>query len=193
MYNYNQGGGANPGGGGFNNAGYDYNNNNAGGFQQTNQFQNSTQQPQQQQNQFQNPNQWAAPQQQQQQQQQPMNQQYNQQAQYSQQPQNNGSSFFGAPNQQGQGGFDNLKGMATQGALRAMTGQGLNQDDLIKVVDFGIARLIPGVDYTMQTLRTYYAVDNNYVKRKLQKVLFPFTSKHWSRTVISGGGVSIQK
>jgi hypothetical protein len=42
---------------------------------------------------------------------------------------------------------------------------------------------IPGLDGVMQTLRTYFAVDNRYVKRKMQKVLFPFVSKQWKRLV----------
>mmetsp|Transcript_21212 Transcript_21212/g.52194 ORF Transcript_21212/g.52194 Transcript_21212/m.52194 type:complete len:375 (+) Transcript_21212:118-1242(+) len=199
MYNNYNAGGDNAGGGFYGD------NNNAGGFQQNNQYQNTTQQPpqqqqqQQQQNQFQNPNQWAVPQQNQQQQQ-PMNQSYDQQNQYppqQQQQQPQGGAFFGAPTQGGGGssssGFGMMKDMATSAALRGMTGQGLNQDDIIKVVDIGIARLIPGVDYTMQTLRTYYAVDNNYVKRKMQKVLFPFLSKHWKRQIISGGDSAYQQ
>ena len=40
-----------------------------------------------------------------------------------------------------------------------------------------------GVDTVMQALRAYFAVDNKYVQVKMQKVLFPFTSKHWKRAV----------
>jgi hypothetical protein len=42
---------------------------------------------------------------------------------------------------------------------------------------------VPGLDGIMQTLRAYFAVDNRYVKRKMQKVMFPFFSKQWKRFV----------
>jgi hypothetical protein len=45
----------------------------------------------------------------------------------------------------------------------------------------GSARMIPGLESTMLTLRHYFAVDNKYVLRKMQKVLFPFLSKQWQR------------
>ena len=45
------------------------------------------------------------------------------------------------------------------------------------------ARMIPGLESSMQMLRVYFAVDNHYVKRKIQKVLFPFLSKQWQRQV----------
>ena len=47
----------------------------------------------------------------------------------------------------------------------------------------GGARMIPGLEAGMLMLRTYFAVDNRYVKRKMQKVLFPFLSKQWRRFV----------
>jgi hypothetical protein len=43
------------------------------------------------------------------------------------------------------------------------------------------ARMIPGLELLMQTLRTYFAVDNAYVKTKMLKILIPFRSKHWKR------------
>lgn len=45
------------------------------------------------------------------------------------------------------------------------------------------AKYIPGLESTMVVLRNYFAVDNRYVLRKLQKVLFPFFSKDWQRQV----------
>jgi hypothetical protein len=50
----------------------------------------------------------------------------------------------------------------------------------------GSARMIPGLESTMLTLRHYFAVDNKYVLRKMQKVLFPFLSKQWQRQVSYG-------
>jgi hypothetical protein len=47
----------------------------------------------------------------------------------------------------------------------------------------GGASMIPGFDTSMQVLRAYFAVDNRYVKVKMQKVLFPFISKQWRRLV----------
>jgi hypothetical protein len=47
----------------------------------------------------------------------------------------------------------------------------------------GGARMIPGLETGVQRLRSYFAVDNRYVKRKMQKVLFPFLNKQWRRTV----------
>jgi hypothetical protein len=147
------------------------------------QFQNQ----QQQQQQFQQPgynndmSQWQQPQQQPQ----PQN---NMQHQQPQQQHPQGTPFFAAP-QAGGGGGLNVGGIATQAAARYMTGQGISEDDMKHVWESGFARIIPGFDSTMQTLRTYYAVDNNYVKRKMQKVLFPFMSKSWRRTVSLAGCV----
>jgi hypothetical protein len=124
--------------------------------------------------------QWQQPQQQQQ----PQNNMHQQQQQ---QPQ--GAPFFAAP-QAGGGGGLNVGGIATQAAARYMTGQGISEDDMKHVWESGFARIIPGFDSTMQTLRSYYAVDNNYVKRKMQKVLFPFVSKSWRRTVSLANCVS---
>lgn len=43
------------------------------------------------------------------------------------------------------------------------------------------AKMIPGLETAMVMLRDYFAVDNNYVKTKMQKILFPFRSTHWKR------------
>lgn len=47
----------------------------------------------------------------------------------------------------------------------------------------GTARFVPGLERFMTNLRTYFAVDNRYVQRKMVTVLFPFFKKHWRRTV----------
>jgi hypothetical protein len=47
----------------------------------------------------------------------------------------------------------------------------------------GTARFVPGLERFMTNLRTYFAVDNRYVQRKMVTVLFPFLKKHWRRTV----------
>jgi hypothetical protein len=47
----------------------------------------------------------------------------------------------------------------------------------------GSARMVPGLESTMLALRSYYAVDNRYVMRKMQKILMPFLSKNWRREV----------
>lgn len=47
----------------------------------------------------------------------------------------------------------------------------------------GTARMIPGLESTMLLLRTYFAVDNQYVVKKMKKILFPFLSKSWKRSV----------
>lgn len=51
----------------------------------------------------------------------------------------------------------------------------------------GTARMIPGLEASMQVLRRYFAVDNQYVVKKLKRVFFPFLSKNWQRTVRHAG------
>jgi hypothetical protein len=48
-------------------------------------------------------------------------------------------------------------------------------------LDQGTARMIPGLERLMSTLRLYFAVDNNYVKKKMMRVLFSPFYKHWAR------------
>jgi len=43
------------------------------------------------------------------------------------------------------------------------------------------ARMVPGLESVMTTLRRYFQVDNRYVKRKLQRIFFPFRCKSWQR------------
>mmetsp|Transcript_10411 Transcript_10411/g.15318 ORF Transcript_10411/g.15318 Transcript_10411/m.15318 type:complete len:373 (-) Transcript_10411:1140-2258(-) len=45
----------------------------------------------------------------------------------------------------------------------------------------GAARMVPGLETFMSTLRKYFQVDNRYVKSKLQRIFFPFLCKSWQR------------
>jgi len=45
------------------------------------------------------------------------------------------------------------------------------------------ARMIPGLEAIMTNVRGYFAVDNFYVRNKMQRILFPFLSKTWKRQV----------
>jgi hypothetical protein len=45
------------------------------------------------------------------------------------------------------------------------------------------ARMIPGLERAMQTLRCYFAVDNRYVVQKIKRILLPFTCHQWKRQV----------
>mmetsp|Transcript_21589 Transcript_21589/g.28708 ORF Transcript_21589/g.28708 Transcript_21589/m.28708 type:complete len:205 (+) Transcript_21589:96-710(+) len=49
--------------------------------------------------------------------------------------------------------------------------------------DEGTAKMIPGFEAAMKRLRVYFGVDNHYVKKKMQRVLFPFLFKQWKRLV----------
>jgi YIF1 len=51
----------------------------------------------------------------------------------------------------------------------------------------GTARMIPGLEAAMQLLRRYFAVDNQYVVKKMKRVFFPFLNKNWQRTVCTTG------
>jgi len=87
----------------------------------------------------------------------------------------------------------NAQQVATQAAAgfvaQAATGNLTSE----KVLTHGIDQMqkafgggIPGMDYIMRTLRSYFAVDNRYVKRKIVIVLFPFKNKHWRRNQVEG-------
>ena len=75
--------------------------------------------------------------------------------------------------------------------MSSVAGSGFSNDAMLDLassagksfLQSGSARMIPGLETAMQTLRKYFAVDNRYVKRKMQKILFPFISKHWKREV----------
>lgn len=49
------------------------------------------------------------------------------------------------------------------------------------IISEGTARMIPGLNQFMSTLRVYFAVDNYYVQKKMRKVLFSFFFKEWRR------------
>ena len=182
---YNQGGpgapgGQQQGGGGFYNSGGQY-----GGGSQQQQF-GQQQQPQQSQyNQWQQPTTTTATTQQQQQPQQQMQQPNTQQGQQQQQA----PAFW---NPTAANGAASMASNLAAGVMANAAASGGNMNEAIlgavlkggqEAWVSGGARMIPGLESTMQTLRTYFAVDNRYVKRKMQKVLFPFTSKQWRRLV----------
>jgi hypothetical protein len=50
-------------------------------------------------------------------------------------------------------------------------------------LDQGTARMIPGLEKTMRYLRVYFAVNNSYVQRKMNRVLFSFFFRNWKRLV----------
>lgn len=106
-----------------------------------------------------------------------------------QQQQNNGyyqQAQMTTQHQTQQQFFNNAQAAATGLFAKGVTGN-LNADDVMQETQklFGgvFKSGIPGVDGAMNTLRSYFAVDNRYVKRKMQKFLFPFLSKQWKRFV----------
>lgn len=186
--NNNQGGSTAPsdfyGGGGYNSqqsqqSSGGYNNTNASNQQggQQNQQQQQQQQPQQQNYGYSQPNvnQWqpSSPTSQQ--------QPINQAQQRPQQQQQQAPAAFWNP-----GTAAAMTGLVAQAASG-----GLNNEAMLDWAmkggsaawQSGGASIIPGFDATMLMLRAYFAVDNRYVKRKMQKVLFPFLSKEWKRLV----------
>ncbi|KAL9188743.1 hypothetical protein ACHAXT_007121 [Thalassiosira profunda] len=50
--------------------------------------------------------------------------------------------------------------------------------------DKGIAKAVPGLERIMVGLRPYFAVDNQYVKKKMTRVLVPFMFRNWAREEI---------
>lgn len=74
--------------------------------------------------------------------------------------------------------------MAVAGlAAQAMSG-GMTMDQVMNFVPISpVQDNVVHFNRIMLTLRAYFAVDNEYVKRKMKKVLFPFTSKQWRRMV----------
>ena len=101
-------------------------------------------------------------------------------------PQNSNNTQQQHPQQTQQQFFNNAQAAATGLFAKGVTGN-LNADDVMNETQKlfgGVFRSgIPGVDGIMNTLRAYFAVDNRYVKRKMQKCLFPFISKQWRRFV----------
>lgn len=68
---------------------------------------------------------------------------------------------------------------ATSGNNAAMFG--LAEQAGKNFLEGGTARLVPGLELFMQTLRPYFAVDNSYVRKKMTRVLFSFRYKEWKR------------
>ena len=109
--------------------------------------------------------------------------QQQQQQQYGMQQQSSASSFMNA---------SNAMGMFAAG-MSAVTGStnGNTPDAMLKIISphaesflkDSAARLIPGLESLMTTARQYFAVDNRYVKRKLQRIFCPFLCKSWTRQV----------
>jgi hypothetical protein len=105
------------------------------------------------------------------------------------QPQQQSAQQASTKTQQQQQAFWNPAAAASVMSLAA--GSGFSNDTMLDLASnagksffqSGSARMIPGLETTMGKLRVYFAVDNRYVKRKMQKVLFPFLSKHWKREV----------
>ena len=182
------------GGGNGNNNGYysNTNNNNSNDFYSSSGNNNPYAQPTQQSSN-------------QQQQYQPQYQPQQQQQQQQQQTQPSLFSSFTTPNQPDSNTSNPMPSlwnptMATQlasAAIASSTGvvgtNGKNNEAIYKMglqmgstfLDQGTARLIPGLETFMRTLRVYFAVDNGYVKRKMMRVLCSFFCKSWSRLVSS--------
>jgi hypothetical protein len=111
-----------------------------------------------------------------------------------QQSQNAQSVLYGQASQQqlpGQSSF--FAGMQRQGTQVAsqivadfttgnLTGEKIGEK-LMDGIGKGFGGGIPGLEYVMESLRGYFAVDNRYVKRKMVKVLFPFLNNQWRRSV----------
>lgn len=100
--------------------------------------------------------------------------------QYSRQQQQNQSSAY--PSQQQPMGAS-IFTPAVAGAFGNQAVQKMMMDQGQAFVLEGIAKIVPGLEVSMITLRSYFAVDNRYVLKKIKKVLFPFMSNTWSRQV----------
>eukprot|EP00536_Pseudo-nitzschia_multiseries_P008588 jgi/Psemu1/325275/estExt_fgenesh1_pg.C_2200008 len=146
-------------------------------------------------------------------QQQPQSQQQQQQQQqpgfssnvqqWQPQPQSHGQTY-GQPSQQHQQHqhqsqapqpfwTPNVQQVATQAAAGFMAQAATGNLTSDKVLSHGMEEIqkafgggIPGMSYVMGSLRSYFAVDNRYVKRKMGKVLFPFLNKDWIRGQVEG-------
>ena len=111
----------------------------------------------------------------------PQQQQQNMQQQQQQPPQ--GSFTPASPSQQSQistFGFD-----STMAAAMAASALGANQPAVVVESIFrdSWAKMIPGLEAFLNTLRDYFAVDNKYVLQKIKTILFPFLKKDWHRNV----------
>ena len=135
-------------------------------------FQQFQRQPQQNNGFSNNVQQWKA---------QPQDQTYGQPSQQQPQQQQQTMQPFWSPNVQ-QAATQAAAGFMAQAATGNLTGEKVltqGMDEIQKAFGGGI----PGMNYVMRILRSYFAVDNRYVKRKMLKVLFPFMNKQWRRDV----------
>jgi len=162
------------GGGGFSNNTTSSHGSGANNYQQFHQAEQQLQQQQQQQQQQQLNQSQGFPNNMQQWNQQPQQQgqPQQQQAQVPQQP----SVFPTAVPSNFQQGMLNV-------GMKVMSGQGKDFIPNIEQIDQVFGGGIPGMDYLMRMMRPYFAVDNRYVKRKMTKVLFPFTNMQWNRAL----------
>ena len=73
---------------------------------------------------------------------------------------------------------------AAQTAAALVSG---NQDAIFKIGQSQFQKVTtqvqPGVGRFMGMIRVYFAVDNRYVKRKMQRILFSFFFRGWKRQV----------
>lgn len=72
-----------------------------------------------------------------------------------------------------------VMGAAASGNTDAMMGVAESMGK--QFLETGWARAVPGLEKSMVTLRVYFAVDNNYVKKKMGRILMPFLFKSWKR------------
>ena len=138
------------------------------------QTQSSSNQQQQQAAQQYNQSQWQQPPAQQSQQAAPMMQQ---------QPPQQSGFMMGQQTQQSDGNnaFNQAAAMA---ATAYLTGnRKAIEDDVTKFLKDSWAKKMPGLEALLLTLRSYFAVDNNYVLQKMKCILFPFLKKQWNRNV----------
>lgn len=79
--------------------------------------------------------------------------------------------------------MQNLFNPAAATATAAQVLMSDNKEDAIKKIITNVpGRMTPGIGRIVDTLKVYFAVDNNYVKKKMQRILFPFIFKGWKRT-----------
>lgn len=88
-------------------------------------------------------------------------------------------------------GFDSFLQTQTVAATTQFLASTLSnpgsQDAVLKMgatfLDQSTARMIPGLELVMTSLRRYFAVDHGYVRAKMQRVSFPFFVQQWQRQV----------
>jgi hypothetical protein len=101
------------------------------------------------------------------------------------------STHSNQPQQQTQQPIPNYWNPAAAAVMNAAAGGMITNDAMLDLassagrtfIASGTARFVPGLERFMTNLRTYFAVDNRYVQRKMITVLFPFLKKQWRRTV----------